>query len=358
MLKFYLLLTVALPLAQAARLLLTNDDGWDHPNIRALFHLLDTTTNHKLILSAPTTGHIEPSWFELSRSLLLSAARPVDQSSRVDDDHETSLGDDDVETLFGGDDHETSFRDDASEHTLVWDEELRKRHEKAWGHRWGYDISDIRLNHGPFDPKAAIELGQSYLGPMFYHPDGPNHPDGRPVLVLVGPTVRDDRPDRALAAVESLLRRDRSPTIVFATANTIADPAREQSSKIFASLAGKIIQRLIRHDKPDIPSSAYLHVSFPHVDIPNGRCSNEEEFKFILTSRKPNNRNKLNRAWGCEQEGFPFETEVVGNEHGCYVAISLVFYDDAGLTSRLLRSRGHKKIHKRLEDILKCFPKN
>ncbi|KAF1914967.1 hypothetical protein BDU57DRAFT_596783 [Ampelomyces quisqualis] len=385
MLKFYLLLAIALPLTQAIRLFLSNNDGWDDSNVRSLFHLLDTTTTHDLILCAPQFGDsLRP------RPTLIGEDEDGEEPEEEDlmsDDGSVSSDDDSSSPGNGN-----SIFDKDSSPEKVWDPLATKarveEHRRSW--HLGFNVSDFRLNYVPFPlgTNNAIDRGVWFLAPSLYKPR--NSPPGNrnlptyleqekpPDLFLVGPKVGSSlgesrRGDQGLSAVEdnTWWASPRRPSISFAGATGVhsgSNGPQPHWSEIYAQLAKHITLAVIESGDPYLPRLTYLHVNFPHIDFMNDRCTRLSQFKFILTSDSPNDddslydddslndNDSLDDPW-CGRKGFPFETDVVNRDDGCYVAMSLgVPSDERRPKYSRLSVSARKDIIRRLKPILSCLP--
>ncbi|KAF1915621.1 hypothetical protein BDU57DRAFT_577407 [Ampelomyces quisqualis] len=379
MLKFYLLLAIyiALPLTQAARLLITGVDGWDDSNIRLLFKLLDRTTDHELILCAPeqaTQGGLRR--FGPNNNIDVP-----DNELMSDDGSLWSDGDSLLSEVSLPDKPRPIFDDDIENDSLpkkLWDpiadRERFEQHSAHW--KWGFDPSDFRLNYVPSGftgMRIAIDRAVEYLTPVLYQhrdsdpplPSPPELPRIYPDLLLVGPMIGDTLGHNRFDYTGTIIRsyaKDGHPIISFAgPTGSHFNPDRPNEhrewSKIYAQLAKHITETVIKSRKPYLPEGTYLNVNFPYIDFVNQRCSNVRDFKFILTSHFRGDSGVLSYMH-CGQWGFPFETEVVDRDDGCYVAITLGRSPSDWFGSEKPGVFDRQDVIGRLKPILECLPKN
>ncbi|KAF1911247.1 hypothetical protein BDU57DRAFT_524698 [Ampelomyces quisqualis] len=309
MLKFYLLLIIALPFTQAIRLFLTNNDGVDDSNIRSLYQVLEETREHQLILCAPEIGNPprRTRGWGLLEGEVPEEEMPEEGDLTADDGGSSS---DDGESLSGND---------------IWDNDPFPKNPR------------IRSVPPPQPPELAIGWGLLNLAPKYYKPLDPapkNQPKEReflPDLFLAGPRVGrslsiDLRSDQASRAVQQYARLYGRPSISFAGANGYDDRSRPYWSRIYAQLAKNIIQTVIESGKPYLPKDTHLHVNFPPIDVENARCTDLGQFKFILTRESEQEEDShYDRHSG--KYDFPYEFEVMYRRewvNQCYVSMSLL----------------------------------
>ncbi|KAF1915638.1 hypothetical protein BDU57DRAFT_539982 [Ampelomyces quisqualis] len=312
MLKFYLLLAIALPLTQAIRLFLTNREGWEHRNIRSLFHVLDTPDD-ELLLCAPKTGG--------------DLKRPTTPNSLV------------------------QVPDDLDDDVFPFTIELGLKFRAPLVYKWMRDSDPPITSPDTQEPWKAD-------------------------LILVGPNNGSILGNRGyhnqLWWIQGMAG-DGYPMISFAGANgTFSDPVglHEARSEIYAKLAKHVIQTLVakplKKGESYIPKHTFLSVNFPDPFSSNQRCTEVSHFKFILTSHWRYDSHfvpdlSLSVLKGYNPFKFPYEKKVVKSQ-GCYVAITHGqrwpwrhrTFNGHPIPNALAR----QKIIARLEPILSPFPNN
>ncbi|KAF1920472.1 hypothetical protein BDU57DRAFT_525542 [Ampelomyces quisqualis] len=357
MVKFHLLHIVALPLTQAIRLFLTNDEGWDDSNIRTLYNDLSATTSHELILCAP---EIESS----------QTRRPFPMFNTGDEElSEDEWSDRDDDSSSSGDEGSVFDKDEKS-HENDWSPLNNKArvdlHREHWP--YGFNVSDFHLNYAPFPPYITVGEGLELLPPWLYR-ERDGEEEVYPDLLVVGPKIgsslgNDWRYDRAIIAVQMAAEEISRPSIFFAGATGVRVTFRSDDqqlwSKIYAELAKKIISTIAQGGAPYLPEHTHLHVNFPHVT--EERCNDASQFKFILTSHSdvpdsdvPDNR-PIPDPRSCKEQSFPYEQDVVKRLDGCYVSMSLVTMEIPSFQRLGPSETAKQEIIRRLDPIVSCLP--
>ncbi|PSN73591.1 sure-like protein [Corynespora cassiicola Philippines] len=294
-----LLLSAVLPLAQAVRIIQSNDDGWAEINLRTLFNHFDQA-GHDVVLSGPAeqqsgTGSSD------------AAPKQVDSDGCI---HQSCPG--------------------GSPAT-------------------GANATDPRLNYVNSYPVTSIKTGIDTTAPQLW--DGE-----KPELAVTGPNVGSNIGIQVpfsgtVGAAVYAAKTARIPALAFS--GWSGDPTAWNQptplhSEIYADLALNVTSTIIASGKPYLPADTWLNVNFP--DVSSTKCSNPNEFKYILSRINWGIISEPDTPW-CGSDRLPTETEVI-LKSGCYVSISV---GDANDKTTIDAAR-QKEVLAKLEPILSCLP--
>ncbi|KAF1915639.1 hypothetical protein BDU57DRAFT_518713 [Ampelomyces quisqualis] len=337
MFKFYLLLAIALPLTQAVRLFLTNEEGWKHPYLRSFFNLLDDgNTDRELLLCAPKNKLPE-----YHGSVIIKPVE-VHVPDNENDDIIKTPPKDEVHPVFQG----------------------------------GILRSDPRISYAE-DSYSEVQQGLKYRAPLVYkwRPDSDppiTSPDTQEPwkadLILYGPNngniLGSNGHFHGLFTVRILTWHGHQIISFAGAPTTHTNPYRHSEAikartEIYAKLAKHITQRVIESGTPPyLPKKTYLSVNFPDPFSDNKRCTEVADFTFVLTSHWKKDISLLPNLH-CNRLYFPYEKKVVQSK-GCYVAITLgdSRHPSQGFTGRPSpRPWARQQIINMLGPILGCFKK-
>ncbi|CAJ2501245.1 Uu.00g040980.m01.CDS01 [Anthostomella pinea] len=275
-------LSTALALGADAPLLLTNDDGWKHPNILALYQslkkLLVDGSKVKPVISAPETDQ--------------SGKGGLDPNAKTD--------------VANGVD-----RDDPAIHWV--------RSYPVTSARYGLDILG-RKTWGSDSPVLVLS------GINDYRNTGEQLPSSGTCQNAVFASRRGI-PAVALSGVARVPTAKRP------------DPPEakswDEARPVYAELSTKLVGQILgSKDFSEWPKGVWLNVNFPDV---GGKCTKAGDFKWVLSQIDMNNLSELRRsaiirkgAEGrdlekCNLEDLPIEQEVLKNAPAgsCLVSVSI-----------------------------------
>ncbi|PNS16990.1 hypothetical protein CAC42_4954 [Sphaceloma murrayae] len=291
-------LLTALPLAaNAANLVLTNDDGWAEKNIRVFYDAL-TAAGENVVLSGPAENQSG------------SGSREATPSPRT---------------------QPCQFNSCPANSPAI-----------------GSDPSNPRFNYVNSFPVNAVRNGIS-TAPRILGP--------QPDLVVSGPNVGGNlglvtRFSGTVGAATDASTQG-IPAIAFSGAS--GDPISFTAptpvySRVYADLATNITQTLLRSGAPLLPRLTYLNVNFPESSA--SECGNPANFRFILT-RIDGAVPLITPAdvQTCGTNRLPTESSVVGRS-GCFVSISV-----GGNNKQDTSAANQAVVLRKLAPILSCLPK-
>ncbi|KAF2228161.1 survival protein sure-like phosphatase/nucleotidase [Elsinoe ampelina] len=288
----------ALPLAaNAANLVLSNDDGWAEKNIRTFYSAL-TAAGENVVLSGPAENQSG------------SGSRSATPTSRT---------------------QPCQFNSCPANSPAI-----------------GSDPNNARFNYVNAFPVDAVRNGINIA---------PRILGARPDLVVTGPNVGSNLGVVTLfsgtvgAATEASTQG--FPAIAFSGAS--GDPISFTAptpvyARVYADLATNVTQTLLRSSTPLLPRLTYLNVNFPESS--STRCGNPNQFRFILT--------RINGAvplitppdvQTCGGTRLPTESSVVGRSDGCFVSVSL-----GGNNKQDTSAANQAVVLRKLAPILSCLP--
>ncbi|KAL8925942.1 MAG: hypothetical protein Q9208_003255 [Pyrenodesmia sp. 3 TL-2023] len=292
-----------LPSPQNANIILSNDDGWAELNIRMLFDSLVNAGN-SVVLSAPADNKSGTGPSD-------APATPLTEPCQYDSC-------------------------------------------PAGSPAYGFNASSPRLNYVNSFPVTAIRYGIQTLAPRFFGGDLPD-------LAVTGfnnganlerTIFRSGTVGAALDATSEF----NIPSIAFS--GTSGSPTAYTTAPIphyayiYTTLATKLTTTLLNSGKPYLPWGTFLNVNFPAVST--DRCSSAGDFVFVLSRLNTMGFGVQPDAYTCGERSLPTESEVVGNDGGCYVSVSL------GSSTQTRDEPGfvQEDVVKRLSGLLGCLPKD
>lgn len=288
-----------LPLAQAVRIVQSNDDGWAEINLRTLFNNLNVA-GHNVILSAPA---------EQKSGTGSSDAPPT----QVDADGCI------YQSCPGG-----------SPPT-------------------GANVTNPRLNYVNSFPVTSIKFGIDTVAPKIFN-------GAKPELALTGPNVGSNIGIQVpfsgtVGAATYAAGTAGIPAIAFS--GWSGDPTAWNTptplhSKIYADLALNVTSQIIKSGAPYLPEGVWLNVNFPKVS--ETRCNTVNRFQFILTRINLGIFSSKDTEW-CGTDRLPTETEVI-LKSGCYASISVGDAED----KTTVDAARQKLVLAKLKPILSCLP--
>ncbi|GAM84525.1 hypothetical protein ANO11243_025210 [Dothideomycetidae sp. 11243] len=264
-------IAAALPLAaNAANLVLSNDDGWAEINIRTFYDALGAA-GENVVLSAPAEN-------ESGTGSTQAPPTPLDDGPC-----------------------EYDSCPQGSPAT-------------------GSDPDDSRLNYVNSYPATSIQYGIQTLSPDFF--DG-GHPDlavsGFNVGANTGSTVYVSGTVGAACEAVSL----GVPAIAFSgtTGSQIGYTSETpQYATVYADLSTIVTQKLLAAGKPYLPSNTFLNVNFSPVS--SDQCTSASDFKFVLSRIHTASFLSPKDVNTCGSTRLPTESTVM-NTDGCWVSISV-----------------------------------
>ncbi|KAF2790310.1 sure-like protein [Melanomma pulvis-pyrius CBS 109.77] len=288
-----------LPLAQAVRIVQSNDDGWAEINIRTLFDDLNAA-GHNVILSAPA---------EQKSGTGSSDAAPtvVDADGCI---HNSCPG--------------------GSPPT-------------------GSNATNPRLNYVNSFPVTSIKFGIDTVAPKIFN-------GAKPELALTGPNVGSNIGIQApfsgtVGAATYAVKTAGIPAIAFSGWSgdpTAWDQPTPLHSQIYADLALNVTSQIVASGAPYLPTGVWLNVNFPEVSAT--KCNNVNQFKFILSRVNWGIFSSKDTEW-CGSDRLPTETDVI-LKSGCYASISPGDADD----KTTVDAARQKLVLDKLKPILSCLP--
>jgi len=300
--SFLLLAAAAAPLAQAVRIVQSNDDGWSEANLRTFFDVLDAA-GHEVVLSGP-------------------AENQSGTGSR--DEPPTTVGKD-------GCIHDSC---------------------PAGSPPTGADATDPRLNYVNSFPVTSIKNGIDVTAPALW--DG-----AKPELALTGPNVGSNVAVQlpfsgTVGAAVYAVKTAQIPAIAFSGKTgdpTGFDTPTPFHSKLYADLALNVTTTIIESGKPYLPANTFLNVNFPSVS--ETECNDPSQFKYIFTRVSTGVFSARDAEW-CGSTRLPWEADVIllrGSD--CYVSISPGDADDKTTVND---AAVQTEIINKLKPILSCLP--
>jgi len=331
---------IALPLtAQAANIVLSNDDGWAEINIRTLFNVL-TKAGENVVLCAPAVNKSGSGMFEVSGS-------NVSTSCSLDNLHTN--------------DSQGSL--DLPPTTLTKPCEYDSC--PAGSPPYGNNASNPRLNYVNSYPVTSIRYGIKNLSTPLL--------GGPPDLALSGFNVGGQSIHHFCAVNESLTNPKANTGISTFLSGTVgaaceaaklgypaialsgstgnqtawnAPPSTYQG--VYADLSLNITQTLLASVAPYLPPGIWLNVNFSPVG--SDSCTSAGDFGFVLSRIYPNPF-----GWDVETCGndghLPTESTVMGTS-GCWASVSVAVAStklDAGINDQAV-------VMSKLGGILTCLP--
>ncbi|KAK5655345.1 hypothetical protein OQA88_5912 [Cercophora sp. LCS_1] len=255
-------------LVSAIRIIQSNDDGWAELYARS-FHSTLLASGHDAVLSAPA---------------------------------ENKSG-------TGSSDSEPSPRSSACQYNSC----------PAGSGPIGRNATSPRLNWVNSFPVTAMRYGIDTIAPQLWN-------GAAPELAVAGPNVGSNvyvqvHFSGTVGATVHAVQQG-IPGIAFSGASsgtlawdTTPVPAR---STVYAELATKLVNEVVKGGKPYLPENVWLNVNFPKVE---GKCQAARDFKFVLTRINVGLFSQRD-AEHCGSTRLPMELDVV-NRDGCFVTVSV-----------------------------------
>ncbi|KAL1801600.1 hypothetical protein ACET3X_001942 [Alternaria dauci] len=300
--RSFLLLAAAVPLAQAVRIVQSNDDGWSEANLRTFFNVLNSA-GHQVVLSGP--------------------AENQSGTGSSDEPPKTVDSDGCIHASCSGGSPPT-----------------------------GANATDPRLNYVNSFPVTSIKQGIDVTAPKLWN-------GAKPELALTGPNVGGNIAVQVpfsgtVGAATYAAKTAQIPAIAFS--GQTGDPTGWNvptpfHSKIYADLALNVTTTIINSGKPYLPANTYLNVNFPSVS--ETRCNDPSKFKYIFTRINTGLLSARDANW-CGSTRLPWEADVIlirGSD--CYVTISP---GDANDKTTINDAAVQTQIINKLKPILSCLP--
>lgn len=217
---------------------------------------------------------------------------------------------------------------------------------------YGHNASDSHQNWVNSYPLTSMRYGIDNFSPIIFNgaPDlavsGPNVGSNLGVTVFFSGTVGAASYAAHNAGIPALAFSGKSgdPTAWNASSSY------PLTSQVYAQLATKVTDRVLKAGTPYLPEDVWLNVNFPEAS--KSKCSSAEDFKFVLSrifDHVPLVSDDDIEI--CGDDHLPSETGVV-NTDGCYASISVGNAEskrDANATMQGV-------VHGKLGDLLTCLP--
>ncbi|KAK3994319.1 survival protein sure-like phosphatase/nucleotidase [Cladorrhinum sp. PSN332] len=213
----------------------------------------------------------------------------------------------------------------------------------------GFNATNPRLNWVNSFPVTSMRYGIDTIAPQFWNGQKPD-------LAVAGPNVGSNLyiqvPFSGTVGSSAFAAKERKvPAIAFSgvSSGTLAwnTTPVPQRSLVYAQLAGKIVDAVIKSGKPYLPEDVFLNVNFPKVE---GECTDATKFKFVLS--------RINLGWfsapdtnTCGTTRLPIDMSVV-NTSGCYVSISVGDANDKTTAP----AEKQAVVLNKLKSLLTCLP--
>ncbi|EUC37479.1 hypothetical protein COCVIDRAFT_87959 [Bipolaris victoriae FI3] len=300
--SFFLLAAATAPLAQAVRIVQSNDDGWSEINLRTFFDVLNSA-GHQVVLSGPA-------------------------------ENQSGTG--------SSDKAPTTVDSDGCIHASC----------PGGSPPTGANATDPRLNYVNSFPVTSIKQGIDVTAPALWN-------GAKPELALTGPNVGSNVAVQlpfsgTVGAAVYAVKTAQIPAIAFSGKSgepTAWNAPTPLYSKVYADLALNVTSTIIKSGKPYLPANTFLNVNFPEVS--DSRCSDPSQFKFIFTRVNTGVFSSRDAEW-CGSTRLPWEADVIllrGRD--CYVTISP---GDANDKSTVNDAAVQTQIINKLKPILSCLP--
>ncbi|EHK42007.1 uncharacterized protein TrAtP1_011675 [Trichoderma atroviride] len=284
--------------AQAARIVQSNDDGWAELYLRSFNDALNEA-GHDVVLSAPADNQSGTG---------SSDSPPIPRTVPCEYDSCTGNG-------------------------------------NATGH------NDTRpdLNWVNSFPVTAMKYGINTFGPQLWNGSAPDFAVAGP---NVGTNVFVQLPFSGTVAAAAYAAHDAGiPSIAFSAASTgrlafDTDPVPLRSS-LYAQLAAQLTDHIISSGAPYLPPDVFLNVNFPKVD---GSCTDLSDFKWVLTRINPGYFSPPDVSF-CGGERLPTELSVI-THGGCLISVSVANAKDKTTAS----TDSQAVVLEKLRSMLTCLP--
>ncbi|EDU45009.1 Acid phosphatase [Pyrenophora tritici-repentis] len=300
--RSFILIAAAASLAQAVRIVQSNDDGWSDANIRTFFNALDAA-GHQVVLSGPAEN----------------------QSGKGSSDAPPTVVD-----------------ADGCVHSSC----------APGSPAIGADPKDPRLNYVNSFPVTSIKQGIEVTAPALWN-------GSKPELAVTGPNVGTNIAVQTpfsgtIGAATFAAKTAKIPAIAFSGRSgdpTGFDQPTPFHSKIYADLALNVTSTIISSGAPYLPENTWLNVNFPATS--ETECSDPSKFKYIFTRINIGLLSAKDAEW-CGSTRLPWEADVILLKGGnCYVTISP---GDANDKTTVNDAAVQMQIINKLKPILSCLP--
>ncbi|KAL6897684.1 survival protein sure-like phosphatase/nucleotidase [Trichoderma evansii] len=293
----YLATIISALVAQAARIVQSNDDGWAELYLRSFNDALNEA-GHDVVLSAPADNQ---SGSGSSDSPPTPRTEPCGYDSCIGN-----------------------------------------------GSTTGHNDTRPDLNWVNSFPVTAMKYGIETFGPQLWNGSAPEFAVAGP---NVGTNVFVQLPFSGTVAAAAYAAHDAGiPSIAFSAASTgrlafDTDPVPLRSS-LYGLLAAQITDKIISSGAPYLPPDVFLNVNFPKVE---GSCTDPSDFKWVLTRINPGFLSPPDVTF-CGGERLPTELSVI-THGGCLISVSVANAKDKTTASAESQAVVRDKLH----DLLSCL---
>lgn len=302
---------------KGVRIVQSNDDGWAESYIRTLNDAL-IEAGHDVVLSAPAEN-------KSGTSTYLAFSPPPQCSNKL------------IQTL-GSLDSDPKDRSKPCQYDSC----------PANAGPVGTDPKRPDLNWVNSYPVTSIRYGIDTFGPQIWDGEGPE-------LAVTGPNVGSNLGvvvpfSGTVGAACYAAHKAAIPAIAFSGAsegNVAYTEAAPKRSLVYAELATKLTNKIIKSGKPYLPKDVFLNVNFPEVEK---GCETVSDFQWVLSRINPGYISPDDVEW-CGDDRLPTERDVVGE--GCYVSVSI---GDASDKTTMNDAKKQKEVLNKIEDMLVCLP--
>ncbi|KAL7917652.1 survival protein sure-like phosphatase/nucleotidase [Trichoderma austrokoningii] len=285
-------------LAQAARIVQSNDDGWAELYLRSFNDALNEA-GHDVVLSAPADN----------QSGTGSSDSPPEPRT-VPCEYDSCIGN---------------------------------------GSTTGHNDTRPGLNWVNSFPVTAMKYGIDTFGPQLWNGSAPDFAVAGP---NVGTNVFVQLPFSGTVSAAAYAAHEAGiPSIAFSAASTgrlafDTEPVPLRSS-LYGQLAAQITNHIISSGAPYLPPDVFLNVNFPKVE---GSCTELSNFKWILTRINPGYFSPPDIS-SCGGERLPTELSVI-KHGGCLISVSVANAKDKTTAS----TDSQAVVLDKLRGMLSCLP--
>lgn len=213
----------------------------------------------------------------------------------------------------------------------------------------GTNASDPRLNWVNSYPVTSMRYGINQFGPDLW--DG-----AAPELAVSGPNtgsnvgfVQTQFSGTVGAACYAVSQG--IPGIAFSGLteqrvawDTVPVPA---ASTVYADLALNLTNAVLDAGAPYLPNGTFLNVNMAEV---KGDCTDASKFRFVMTRINTVTPLSTEDIRICGDQTLPTETDVAGDDDGCYVSVSVGRCSDK--TTAVAAEQ--QAVHDKLANLLVC----
>ncbi|KAM0450836.1 hypothetical protein ACHAO4_006227 [Trichoderma viride] len=294
----YLAAIIPVLVAQAARIVQSNDDGWAELYLRSFNDALNEA-GHDVVLSAPADNQSGTG---------SSDSPPIPRTAPCE--YDSCIGN---------------------------------------GNTTGHNDTRLDLNWVNSFPVTAMKYGINTFGPQLWNGSAPEFAVAGP---NVGTNVFVQLPFSGTVAAAAYAAHEAGiPSIAFSAASTgrlafDTDPVPLRSS-LYGQLAAQLTNEIISSGAPFLPPDVFLNVNFPKVD---GSCTDLSDFLWVLTRINPGYFSPPDVSY-CGGERLPTELSVI-THGGCLISVSVANAKDKTTASTDNQAVVLEKLH----DMLSCLP--